>query len=167
MATVYLGLGTNLGNKPANLQFALDSISNQQIGEISSKSPVYQSQAWGYASNNSFLNMVICAETELAPEALLKACKKIEIAAGRATKSNREYADRELDIDILYYDKLILHQNKLSIPHPLIAERRFVLQPLCDIAPFLVDLERGNTITEMLAACTDKARIQKIELTLR
>ncbi|MDR3705795.1 MAG: 2-amino-4-hydroxy-6-hydroxymethyldihydropteridine diphosphokinase [Paludibacteraceae bacterium] len=167
MATVYLGLGTNLGDKPANLQFALDSISGQQIGVISSMSPVYQSEAWGYTSDNSFLNMVVCAETELAPEALLNACQRIEIAAGRETKSGRDYADRVLDLDILYYDKLVLHQNKLSIPHPLIAERKFVLQPLCDIAPFFVDPALGNTITDMLMACTDKTRIQKIELTLR
>ena len=167
MATVYLGLGTNLGDKPANLQFALDSISGQQIGTISSLSPVYQSEAWGYTSDNSFLNMVVCAETKLTPEALLNACQTIEKAAGRETKNGQDYADRVLDLDILYYDKLVLHQNKLSIPHPLISERKFVLQPLCDIAPFFVDPTLGSTITDMLMACTDKARIQKIELKLR
>jgi 2-amino-4-hydroxy-6-hydroxymethyldihydropteridine diphosphokinase len=167
MTTVYLGLGTNLGNKPANLRFALEQIPGSDIGTISTISPVYQSEAWGYTSDNSFLNMAVCVETELTPEALLNACKTIEKAAGREAKRSQDYTDRVLDVDILYYNNLVLHNEQLSIPHPLIAERKFVLQPLCDIAPFFVDPERGNTITEMLAACTDKARIQKIELTLR
>lgn len=166
MATVYLGLGTNLGNKEAHLQYALEKIS-VSIGYIKSSSAVYQSEAWGYQSDNRFLNMVVCTDTELAPDVLLNRCKSIEQSAGRKNKKNEGYADRVLDVDILYYDALILRQAKLSIPHPLIAERRFVLQPLCDIASTFVDPVQGTTVNELLSKCKDHSSIQKVETNIK
>lgn len=166
MATVYLGLGTNLGSKQANLQFALDHIYGS-VGRITSISPVYQSEAWGYTSANSFLNMALCVETNLGPEALLSACKAIEHDAGRKSNKGEGYADRVLDIDILYYDTLVFRSKNLSIPHPLLPERKFVLQPMFDIAPNWIDPARGKKIHEMLAACNDTSTIQEAKINIK
>jgi 2-amino-4-hydroxy-6-hydroxymethyldihydropteridine diphosphokinase len=138
MALVYFGLGTNLGDKERNLCLAIDKI-RERIGKVTSQSAFYASEPWGFESANSFLNAVICAETSISPIQLMKKTQEIEKEIGRNKKSvDGLYSDRVIDIDILLYDDLILSTENLTIPHPLMTERLFVMKPLCEIAPELV-----------------------------
>lgn len=146
MATVYFGLGTNLGDKERNLRLAIDKI-EERIGRVISQSAFYASEPWGFESTNSFLNAVICAETLISPLQLMEETQKIEKEIGRNKKSvDGLYSDRVIDIDILLYDDLILSTENLTIPHPLMTERLFVMKPLCEIAPELVIPETGKTV---------------------
>jgi len=138
MALVYFGLGTNLGDKERNLCLAIDKI-RERIGKVTSQSAFYASEPWGFESTNSFINAVICAETSIPPILLMKETQEIEKEIGRNKKSvDGLYSDRVIDIDILLYDDLILHTENLTIPHPLMTERLFVMKPLSEIAPQLV-----------------------------
>jgi len=138
MSLVYLGLGTNLGNKEQNLNDAVMTLSIE-VGSLVSLSSFYASKPWGFESENQFLNAVALVETNLSPFEVLDSTKLIEKAMGRKTKSSTDYADRLMDIDILLYDNLIVDQPTLKIPHPLITKREFVLIPLLEIEPDIVD----------------------------
>lgn len=134
MHIVYLGLGTNLGSKRENLKQATQFI-KRKIGKIISQSSLYETIPWGYQSDNLFINMVIKIETEKSPFEILSLTKEIEQCMGRIHKTvNAVYQDRVIDIDILFYDDNIIDSNSLKIPHPLIADRLFVLEPLNEIA---------------------------------
>lgn len=150
MALVYLGLGTNLGDKERNLSVAIIALS-LEVGEVVKQSSFYSSKAWGFESENEFLNAVILLETNLSPFDLLAKTQKIERDLGRETKSVNGYADRLIDIDILLYDNLVIDHPILKIPHPLIAERDFVIVPLAEIASDLVHPVSGERIQEMLS----------------
>ncbi|NDV45579.1 2-amino-4-hydroxy-6-hydroxymethyldihydropteridine diphosphokinase [Paludibacter sp. 221] len=150
MATVYLGLGTNLGNKRENIENAIYYIS-QQIGEVISISSFFESKPWGFMSENDFLNAVISVTTTISPTLLLEKTQEIEREMGRKTKTKEGgYSDRLIDIDILFYDTLVLDTPKLKIPHPLIQKRDFVLIPLAEIAPNLVHPVLQKSIREMI-----------------
>jgi 2-amino-4-hydroxy-6-hydroxymethyldihydropteridine diphosphokinase len=138
MPLVYLGLGTNLGNKPLNLNNAVTALS-VVAGSVLSVSTYYASAPWGFESENEFLNAAVLVETNLSPFELLAKTQEIERNMGRNTKTTSGYEDRTIDIDILVYDKLIINQPSLKIPHPLIVKRDFVRIPLLEIAPELVD----------------------------
>jgi 2-amino-4-hydroxy-6-hydroxymethyldihydropteridine diphosphokinase len=138
MSLVYLGLGTNLGDKPLNLNNAVKALS-VAAGSVLSVSRHYVSAPWGFESKNEFLNAVVLVETNLPPFELLAKTQEIERNMGRSTKTTSGYEDRTIDIDILLYDKLIIDQPTLKIPHPLILKRDFVRIPLLEIAPELVD----------------------------
>lgn len=134
MATVYLCLGTNLGNKEENLNLAVENI-RKRIGEVTSLSSFLETAPWGFESENSFLNAALCVETSLEPHQLLSVLKEIEVEMGRKSKSvNKVYSDRIIDIDILLYDDLIINTEDLTVPHPLMTERDFVMIPLKEIA---------------------------------
>lgn len=134
----YLGLGTNLGDKEANLHAAIKQI-NEKIGEVTSLSSFYVTAPWGFSSENSFLNAACCVDTELTPLQLLEETQAIERSQGRLEKSvNHRYADRLIDIDLLLYEDLIWDTPQLQLPHPLMTERRFVMDPLTEIAPDVV-----------------------------
>ena len=115
---VYLGLGTNQGNKYKNIQNAVNAIS-LECGEFISKSSIYESPPWGFKTEESFYNSVVHIKTELLPEELLYSCKKIEVALGRKKKTKLSYESRIIDIDILLYDNINLDLKDLKIPHPL------------------------------------------------
>lgn len=133
MHIVYLGLGTNLGDKKANLEMAVEEIS-KRVGKVVSLSAFYATEPWGFESENSFLNAVCCVETSLLPFELLRVTQKIESDLGRKIKSiGGNYSDRILDIDILLYDELQLDTPDLKIPHPLMEKREFVMNPLKEI----------------------------------
>lgn len=133
MHIVYLGLGTNLGDKKANLEMAIEEIS-KRVGKVVSLSAFYATEPWGFESENSFLNAVCCVETSLLPFELLRVTQKIESDLGRKKKSiGGNYSDRILDIDILLYDELQLETPDLKIPHPLMEKREFVMIPLKEI----------------------------------
>ncbi len=133
MHTVYLSLGTNLGDKEQNLLSAITEI-ERRIGPIRAQSDFHSTEPWGFESENTFLNAVIRIETELAPLALLKETQQIERDMGRTQKSVKgKYHDRIIDIDILLYDDQHINTPQLTIPHPLMYERDFVLIPLKEI----------------------------------
>jgi 2-amino-4-hydroxy-6-hydroxymethyldihydropteridine diphosphokinase len=162
MTLVYLGLGSNLGDRKVYLQYALENI-NTQIGVIDTVSPVYECEAWGYKSENDFYNLVVALHTPMSPEDLISTCKAIEQAAGRKEKTLQlDYSDRPLDIDILFYDGQKINIEGLKIPHPRLAARRFVLQPMNDIASDFVDPLSGKTIQNLLADCDDRTRVEKM-----
>ena len=135
MSVAYLGIGTNLGDKEDNLRLALENI-EEQIGKIISCSVPYASEAWGFESKNSFLNIVVSVETPLTPLNLLDATQKIEKLMGRKTKSvNGVYSDRIIDIDILLYDNIEMNTDRLILPHPGLKDSLFFRIPLKEINP--------------------------------
>jgi len=144
---VYLALGTNLGNRAANLKAARDALSPQM--SIKAKSHVYETPPWGYADQPAFLNQVLKVETYLEPEALLKHLKRLEVALGRV--QSFQNGPRLIDFDILFYDDLVIDTPELVIPHPRLHERNFVLVPLNEIAPELVHPEFMKTVRELLS----------------
>jgi 2-amino-4-hydroxy-6-hydroxymethyldihydropteridine diphosphokinase len=133
MHQVYLGLGTNLGNKEQNMNDALAAIV-EQVGVVKRCSSFYRSQPEGFVSDNEFLNAVVLVETSLTPESLLKTTQKIEKQLGRTSKSTDGYTDRVIDIDILTYDNLEVNTPDLIIPHPLMKLREFVMTPYLEIS---------------------------------
>ena len=131
--TVYFSLGSNLGNKRENLNKAI-KLMEEQIGVLLRQSALLETEPWGFQSDNSFVNAAICMETELEPLEVLAKTQEIEREIGRTHKSvNREYHDRIIDIDILLYDDLHINTPQLTIPHPLMEERDFVMIPLKEI----------------------------------
>lgn len=148
MAFVYLGLGTNLGNKEVNLNRAIQLI-NLEIGETLNISSFYRSEPWGYRSENEFLNAVILISSELTPTDILLSVKKIEKKMGRLKKTSHSYQDRIIDIDILLYNNEVILLPDLQIPHPLLHKRDFVLNPLEEIAPDLLHPLLNETITSL------------------
>ena len=144
---IFLALGTNLGDRAANLKSAREAL--PPLVKILVCSPVYETPPWGYADQPPFLNQVLKAQTQLSPRKLLSYIKRIEVKMGRV-KTIR-YGPRLIDIDILYYDDLILETRTLTIPHPRMAGRAFVWLPLADIAPDLRHPVLGRTSQEMLA----------------
>ena len=138
MATLYLSLGTNMGNRHENLSLAQELI-GREVGTVVSASDIIETEPWGFESSNRFLNMAVKVETTLQPLEVLQTTQEIERKLGRTQKSvNREYHDRMIDIDILLYDDLVMNTPELTIPHPLMYQREFVMKPLTQIAPELV-----------------------------
>jgi 2-amino-4-hydroxy-6-hydroxymethyldihydropteridine diphosphokinase len=147
--TVYLALGSNVGNRAANLKAAIAALPPQM--EVKAKSRVYETPPWGYTDQDKFLNQVLKVQTYVKPELLLKHLKRLEVALGReATFQN---GPRLIDIDLLFYDDLVLESPTLTIPHPRLHERGFVLMPLMDIAPDLVHPVKKQSIRELIAFC--------------
>jgi len=153
---VYLALGSNLGNRAANLKEALASLSPQM--EVKAKSKVYETPPWGHTEQEKFFNQVVMVKTYLEPELLLKHLKRLEVALGR--KASFQNGPRLIDIDILFYDDLVLESPALVIPHPHVHERGFVLLPLLDIAPELVHPVKQRSVRDMLAGCDLQGIVQ-------
>ena len=155
---VYLALGTNLGDRLANLASVIKALPPTVRPLAASR--VYETPPWGYLDQPAFLNQVIRAQTELAPEDLLAWLKRLESDLGR--QPGLRYGPRLIDLDILLYDDLQLETPTLSIPHPRLGERAFVLVPLADLAPDLRPAGMDQTVSEMLAAL-DRAGIELYE----
>lgn len=137
MALVYLGLGTNIGNKRKNMVTAAALLA-ERAGDVLSLSSFYETEPWGFASENTFLNAALELETDCSPMELLRLTQQIEREMGRTQKSDGSYHDRIIDIDILLYGNEVVHHEDLVVPHPLMQQRLFVMQPLAEIAPSLV-----------------------------
>ena len=129
----YLSLGTNLGDKRKNIAVAIINI-GELVGDVVRQSALYETEPWGFRSDNRFVNAAVCVDTQLSPRRLLEVTQRIEMEMGRTLKSaGGEYHDRIIDIDILLYGDLHIDEPDLKIPHPLMHERDFVMTPLNEI----------------------------------
>jgi deoxyguanosine kinase len=161
MESVYLGLGTNLGDKTTNLEIAIDKISSF-IGTIVMKSSIYETDPWGFESPDKFLNMVVEVKTTLNPCGVLGKLMMIEVQMGR-TRKGTGYSSRVIDLDVLFYGSLVFATKGLTIPHPALPERRFVLVPLNEIAPRFVHPVLKKSIKELLDECKDTGEVRNID----
>ena len=155
---VYLALGTNLGDRPSNLRAALSALPPQVRLVVSS--PVYETPPWGLLDQPAFLNQVVKAETDLSPAELLAFLKRLETQLGR--RATVRYGPRVIDLDILFYDDLALDTPELTVPHPRLVGRAFVLVPLADLAPDLLHPIEQKTVQQLLAEA-DSTGITRLE----
>ena len=162
---VFVGLGSNRGDRAAMLRKAAESIRRLPETSDVAASAVFETDPFGIVQQPRFLNAVMEIETALEPGALLKAAKDIEVALGR-TRSER-WGPREIDIDILLYDGVVFKDETVEVPHPGLAERRFVLVPFRDIGPDVVHPVSGLTVEEMAAACSDRGRVVRTSYVIR
>jgi 2-amino-4-hydroxy-6-hydroxymethyldihydropteridine diphosphokinase len=157
---VYLLIGGNLGNRMKLLKEARIGI-EKQIGKILKESSIYETAAWGFESENDFLNQVLVVETELNPLQVLEECQRIENQLGRVRASNH-YASRTMDIDILFYNDEIIQNERLTIPHPKLHLRRFTLEPLAEVSPEYIHPVLKMSIKKILDESTDATEVKKI-----
>src|SRR5690554_2256136 len=156
---VIIGLGSDIADRSNYLDLAIEELERVFDSKVIS-SKKYESEAWGFKSENKFLNCCIILQTYLSPEAVLIEIKAIEKRLGRVKKSkNGAYQSRVIDIDILYMDDLILESQNLTIPHPLIYDRSFVLRPLADVCPSFIDPVKKVSVLELLALCNDENEV--------
>jgi 2-amino-4-hydroxy-6-hydroxymethyldihydropteridine diphosphokinase len=155
---LFLSLGGNLGNTREIFEGAYPLI-EKKIGKISVYSSIYQTEAWGPIPQADFLNQVILVSTTLPPKACLTEMLAIEKEFGRERKER--WGPRTLDLDILYYSDVTIAEQDLSVPHPRIAERKFILTPLAEIAPFYLDPTSGKSMVALLEECEDKSQVNR------
>lgn len=158
MHKTFLSLGSNLGKRKKYLSEAIALI-ERRIGNLMKSSALYETEPWGFETNNKFMNMVIALDTMLDPKAVLKECLAIEQELGRKRASSGGYISRTIDIDVLFYDDLIMASEALVLPHPRIEKRRFILVPLCDVAPDFVHPVLKQTIANLENHCDDNGKV--------
>ena len=159
MNIIYLLLGSNIGNSEQQLLEAIQNIT-RQIGPVTRKSSLYSTAAWGESNQPDFLNQVIIIESEIAALPMLEIILSIEKKMGRVRTTKN--APRIIDIDMLFFNNDIIETTNLSVPHPEIENRRFVLIPLNELSPNLVHPASGLMMSSLLKNCTDKLDVKKI-----
>ncbi|HDS08118.1 MAG TPA: 2-amino-4-hydroxy-6-hydroxymethyldihydropteridine diphosphokinase [Bacteroides sp.] len=189
---IYLGLGSNLGDRMSCLQHA-EKLIGLRVGRIRERSRFYESEPWGYASGHTFINACLAVDTCQDPFQVVRALFSIEQFLGRSGRSEmtlsvttetesdagpvmepatwedmtpsspgRNYADRHIDLDLLLFGDLVLENQHLKLPHPRMEDRKFVLLPLAEIAPEVVHPVKNITIREMLKQCTDPGVVRPL-----
>ena len=159
--TAYLALGSNLGDRSQLLAAALAALAQNSHNRLTGASPVYETKAVGVTDQPDFLNLVISLETDFSPIALLDLCLATELELGRVR--HERWGPRTIDIDVLLHGKSSLHDERLTLPHPRIKERAFVLAPLADLAP---DLLIGGESVHVLLTRADHSGVQRTDINL-
>ena len=155
MSVVYLSLGSNMGDREGILELAIEEI-GKRIGNVTKVSNKYETEPWGFISENKFLNMALEVKTELSPYEISERVHKIEDDLGRTRTNNATgYEDRVIDIDILMIDNIISEEKDLTLPHPKMHLREFVIFPLSEIAPDIVHPISGVSIEELKTNMTN------------
>ncbi len=160
MSKVYFSIGSNKGNRSQLINEAIDKI-DISIGKVEQKSSIYETQSWGFKSNN-FFNVCLLIESSLSVESIFNKILKIEKDMGRL-KSGNKYSDRCIDIDILFVEDIIVNNKNLIIPHPRLHLRKFVLTPMLDIAPDLIHPILNKSIKQLELECDDNDQPKKID----
>jgi len=155
MNRVYLGIGSNLGDRLSYINKALEEL--EDICDILTVSSIYETEPVGMLSKHLFLNLALSAETAFDPPELLKQLKDLEESIGR--KVMKKKVDREIDLDILLYEGMIYRNSVVTIPHPEMEYRKFVLVPMAEIAPDLIHPVKGISFRELLLRCTDTSSV--------
>ena len=150
MARAVLLTGGNLGPVARNLEEARRRI-GERVGTVVAASSMRDSEAWGFESDDRFLNQVLVVETALEPEQVLDACQRIESEMGRVRTPGAGYSSRTMDIDILFYENCVISTERLVVPHPRMEQRDFVLAPLEEVLPAFVHPVSGKTVRQLLA----------------
>ena len=163
-STTYLSLGSNIGDRTNNLKNAINSIENL-VGKVNKISKFYENPAIGFDGDN-FVNICVELVTHLSPKELLNSLLNIENEYGRKRLKSGEYSSRIIDIDIIFYEDLIINQNGLVIPHPRMQSRHFVLKPLCDLNPDFIHPILGLKISQLLDDLEIRADIADINFSL-
>lgn len=158
-SVVLLGLGSNMGDRLSYLSYALNEL-GKIAGRVTAKSSVWETEPWGFEAEEQFLNMAAELTTALEPEYLIDVIKSMEARLGRIRKKGHGYQSRVIDIDILMWGDRIISAPGLQVPHPRIAERRFVLVPLCEIAPYEIHPVRRKSLIGLLGECDDRSRVR-------
>jgi 2-amino-4-hydroxy-6-hydroxymethyldihydropteridine diphosphokinase len=162
MHIVYLLTGSNMGQPQHMLEEAKLAIEAQGLGKVVNESAVYQTEAWGMHNQPDFLNQVLKLETSLASQKLLQQLLAIELQMGR--KRLEKNGPRVIDIDVLFYDDAVISEPDLTVPHPLLQNRRFVLVPLDEIAPTLLHPVLKKTVSQLLNECSDPLHVNKFSV---
>jgi 2-amino-4-hydroxy-6-hydroxymethyldihydropteridine diphosphokinase len=157
----YIGLGSNIGDRELKLLLAVAELGKLPGSRVTALSPFYETEPVGGVAQDNFYNAVARIATTLSPPALLDELQRIEVEVFHRKKSVH-WGPRSMDLDILLYGDQVLHDDRLTIPHPHLATRRFVLQPLADIAPSLIHPVLGKSIPELLAALTGTEKVVRI-----
>jgi 2-amino-4-hydroxy-6-hydroxymethyldihydropteridine diphosphokinase len=154
----YIGIGSNLGDRKANHREAVSRMGELPTSQVARASSLYESEPHGDAKT-WFVNSVVELKTDLLPADLLKRLKAIETTMGRKRVKGKRWGSRVIDLDILLYDQETIQSRNLKVPHPRMHTRRFVLLPLCELAPHLSHPTLGNTISQLLATCEDAKKV--------
>ncbi len=161
MSSAYLGLGSNKGERINYIKNAFNEIEKISGTCVIKCSSIYETQPWGILTQNDYLNSAIKIETNLSAEDLLKELKGIEIKLGR--QENLKWSEREIDIDLLFYENEIISKENMKVPHPQIENRKFVLIPLNEIAPSLIHPVLKKSMSELLKETEDKLSVRKYQ----
>jgi 2-amino-4-hydroxy-6-hydroxymethyldihydropteridine diphosphokinase len=157
---IYLCIGGNLGEREANLEEAIEFI-DFNFGDVIAVSSVYESEPWGMTDVPNFLNQVVHIQSELSNEELLAEIEELENFFGRE-RSTEGYVSREMDIDVLFIESEIIDTEQIKVPHPRMTERRFVLEPLTEIASDMVHPALKQSVAELLKACKDTGKVTRL-----
>ncbi len=163
ISSVFLALGSNEGNSIALLRKAVDRISYCEDIELITQSSVYRTEAWGNKNLNDFYNMVLELKTKFSPQQLLEFCLQTEKTFGRKRQETDVYENRSMDIDIVFYEHFSCNTETLQLPHPYWSSRRFVLEPLVEIAADFLPHNGNKSAADFLRACPDKLGVEKIK----
>ena len=155
MSEIFLLFGSNLGDR-FNIIADAEKRTQQSMGVIVKASSIYESAPWGFEHENKFLNKVVVINTSDSPRAILQSIQNIETNMGRVRNNSGTYSGRTIDIDILFYDDLVMDEEDLKIPHPLLHERRFTLKPLVEIAPDFKHPVLHKTMQQLIDECSDE-----------